>query len=251
MQSSEWRVIRAETRNGFENMALDEAISYFVARGKSPNTIRFYKWQPSTVTIGYFQSLWEEVNVQECLKQGVDIVRRITGGGAVYHDANGEITYSVIAKQQDFPADLTQTYRLIGDWIISSLKEIGLQAEFHPINDVLVNGKKVSGNAQTRRNKVMHQHGTILYDLDVETMFSLLKVGDIKIRDKIIKNVKDRVTSVKNECKATENELQTALINGFTEGKKFHFGETSQQELEKMEELAKKKYSSREWNYMR
>jgi lipoate-protein ligase A len=251
MDNNKWRLLKLETRNGFENMALDQAISESVAEGQSPNTIRFFKWNPSTVTIGYFQSLWEEVNVENCLKKNVDIIRRITGGGAVYHDQKGEITYSVIAKQDMFPNDLTKTYKIIGDWIIDSLKEINLEGEFQPINDVLVNGKKISGNAQTRRNNVMHQHGTILYDLDVETMFSLLKVGPIKIKNKIIKNVKDRVTSIKNETKATEKELSEALEKGFTKGKKFETATPTKKELERTKNLVETKYSTREWNYWR
>ncbi len=249
--SEKWRIVKPETRNGFENMALDEAISEAVAKRESPNTIRFFKWRPSTVTIGYFQSLHEEVEVKECLRKEVDIVRRITGGGAVYHDEKGEITYSVIAGQEAFPKDLSETYKTIGQCIIDSLAELGLKAEFHPINDILVNGKKISGNAQTRRNNVMHQHGTILYDLDVDTMFSLLRVSDIKIRDKIIKNVKERVTSVKQNCNATEKQLADALIKGFTKGKEFELGKASRKELERMQELAEQKYSTREWNYWR
>ena len=78
--------------NAFMNMALDEAVSEFVAGGISPPTIRFYTWTPSAVSIGYFQSLHDEVDVSRCMQQGIDIVRRRTGGGAVYHDRAGEIT---------------------------------------------------------------------------------------------------------------------------------------------------------------
>ncbi len=251
MQDERWRIIRTEARNGFENMALDEAISEAVSKGESPNTIRFYKWLPSAVTIGYFQSLKEEVAVENCLIKGVDIVRRITGGGAVFHDANGEITYSVIAKENAFPNDLTQTYKIIGQWIIDALKEIGMEAVYRPINDITVNGKKISGNAQTRRNGVVHQHGTILYDLDVETMFSLLKVGQTKMADKLIKNTKEYVTCVKQNSNASEKDLENALIKGFSEGKNFEFGKCDKQELDRMEELAEQKYSTREWNYWR
>ena len=251
MLNSKWRVVKTEKRNGFENMALDEAVSEAVAKGESPNTIRFFRWRPSTVTIGYFQSLREEVSVENCLARGFDVVRRITGGGAVYHDENGEITYSVIARADSFPKDLTETYKIIGQWIIDSLAELNLQAEFHPINDILVNNKKISGNAQTRRNGVMHQHGTILFDVDVDTMFSLLKVSDIKIKDKIIKTVKERVTSIKQNSNATEKQLEQALIKGFTKEKEFEFGKWSKGEMQRMQELAEQKYSSREWNYWR
>jgi lipoate---protein ligase len=246
-----WRVVKVEQRNGFENMALDQAVSEAVSQGISPNTIRFYEWEPSAVTIGYFQSLKQEVNVASCLKQGVDIIRRITGGGAVYHDTRGEITYSVIARDSMFPTDLTETYKLIGNWIIDSLDDLGIVSQFHPINDIIAYGKKISGNAQTRRNGVMHQHGTILYDVDVEKMFSLLKVDDIKILDKIITSVKDRVTSVQHISQKSKSELADALVHGFTHGKQFEFGTWSPQELERMNVLVETKYSTSEWNYWR
>ncbi|MAF36731.1 ligase [archaeon] len=251
MDNETWRVVKLEQRNGFENMALDQAISEDISKGTSPPTIRFYEWEPSAVTIGYFQSLKQEVDVENCLKQGVDIIRRITGGGAVYHDTRGEITYSVIAREGMFPSDLTETYKRIGDWIIDSLDELGIVSQFHPINDIIAYGKKISGNAQTRRNGVMHQHGTILYDVDVEKMFSLLKVDDIKILDKIITSVKDRVTSVQHISQKSKPELADALVHGFTQNKQYEFGTWTPHELERMNELVETKYSTREWNYWR
>src|SRR3989344_3027262 len=161
-----WRVIPASERPGAMNMALDEAVSEGVKAGTAPPTIRFYSWNPSCVSIGYFQSIEEEVNLPECESRGVDVVRRITGGGAVYHDRNGEITYSVIAPQEMFPAGIIDSYKVICGWIIGGLSELGVQAEFKPINDVIADGKKISGNAQTRRGGVLHQLGTVLYDLD-------------------------------------------------------------------------------------
>ena len=166
----EWRVIPLEENTAFKNMALDEAVSNAVASGESLPTIRFYGWGPSAVSIGYFQSLEKEVRLQECEKLGVDIVRRRTGGGAVYHDNQGEITYSVIAPQEYFPQDIIESYHVICGWIIDALNHLELHAEFKPINDIILNGKKVSGNAQTRRNGILLQHGTILYDLDPKKM---------------------------------------------------------------------------------
>ncbi len=245
-----WRVIPLQANNAFMNMAIDEAVSESVASGALP-TIRFYTWKPSAVSIGYFQGLNDEVDVNIAKELGVDIVRRRTGGGAVYHDATGELTYSVIAPETQMPHGIRESYQLICGWIIDSLKALGISAEFKPINDIITAGKKISGNAQTRRNGVLLQHGTLLYDLDVRTMFTLLKVPKEKISDKMIQSVEERVTKVLNFGSFTIDEVYKAMLSGFTREKEFEIGSLSAEELGRAEELAKKRYSSNDWNFRR
>ncbi len=246
-----WRVIPLEANDAFTNMAIDEAVGEAVAGGKSPATIRFYRWKPGAVSIGYFQSMHDEVDVAKCKARGVDVIRRITGGGAVYHDENGEITYSVAVPEKLLSLGITESYRLICGWIVGSLAKLGIAAEFKPINDIIVGGKKISGNAQTRRNGVVLQHGTILYDVDVDTMFSLLKVPDEKIRDKMIAAVKERVTRVLDFAQVSKQELSGALLKGFTEGKVWSFGALTAQERQRAQEVAAARYKTDEWNFRR
>ncbi len=243
-----WRVIEYSQNDAFMNMAIDEAISEAVALGASP-TIRFYGWDPVAVSIGYFQCLDKEVDRKNCAELGIDVVRRRTGGGAVYHD--GEITYSVIAKESMFSKDILESYRQICGCIIDSLALIGINSEFKPINDIIVNGKKISGNAQTRRNGVLLQHGTILYAVDVERMFSALKVSDEKIRDKMIKIAKERVTSISQQRMVSWDESYGAMVSGFTRGKEFYLGSLSDSEMTRARDLAKTRYAADEWNLMR
>lgn len=249
---TKWRIIDLIANSAAVNMALDEAISEAVRAKKSLPTIRLYKWKPSAVSIGYFQSLNDEVDVELCRKSGVEFVRRRTGGGAVYHDSNGEITYSVIAPESLFPKGITESYHLICGGIVDALKRIGIASEFKPINDIIAAGKKISGNAQTRRNGILLQHGTILYKLDVATMFSLLKVPKEKISDKFIQDVKQRVTSVTDiNSQITEEQLKDALVAAFTEGKEFEFGTVTENEKDAAGKLAKERYAADEWNYLR
>ncbi len=245
-----WRVIPLEENCAFMNMAIDHAISESVSKGADP-TIRFYRWNPSAVSIGYFQSLTDEVDVEECKKIDVDVVRRRTGGGAVYHSNKGEITYSVIGPVDMFPKNIIKSYEEICGWITDSLKSIGIESEFKPINDIVTKGKKISGNAQTRRSGVLLQHGTILYDVDVEEMFSLLKVPDEKIRDKMIKAAKDRVTSVLDFKDIEIEELYQTLLKGFTKRKQYKLSGLTDKELKRAEELVREKYSTKEWNFMK
>lgn len=260
-----WRVIELETRDAFMNMALDEACCEAVASGSVMPTIRFYRWSPSAVSIGYFQSLLDEINVEECVRQGVDVIRRRTGGGAVYHDFDGEITYSVMVPEKllcstdGAKLGITESYHLICGWIVNALRLVGIESEFKPINDIIVSSslKKISGNAQTRRGGVVLQHGTILFQVDVRKMFSLLKVGKEKIADKMIAAVEERVTSVTQVCESaglpvvTREEVVSALMAGFTSGKTFEAGTWTESELVRAEELVRERYKTKEWNEMR
>jgi len=247
---TQWRVIELEEHDAYINMAVDEAILENVRDGKASPTIRFYRWHPSAVSIGRFQSMQEEVRVGACRDLGVGYVRRITGGGAVYHDYDGELTYSIIGKEGLFSSGIHDSYRQICGYVVNGLKRIGIESQFVPINDVITNGKKISGNAQTRREGVLLQHGTILYKLDISRMFLLLNVSKEKVSDKMVKSVEERVTSVCALSAATFAELYASMFKSFTDGKEFSIGKLSQDEMHRAQELSKR-YSSDEWNLSR
>jgi len=242
--------------NAPTQMAIDEAIALGRLRYNTPNTIRLYRWKPSAVSIGYFQSIEKEVNLENCEKYGVGVIRRITGGGAVYHDYNGEITYSLVAPESDprMPRDILESYRVICGAIVNGLRHIGIEAEFKPVNDVVAGGKKISGNAQTRRHGVILQHGTILVDSDIRKMFQVLRVSDAKISDKLINSVEERVTNIKKMLGPNIGfpEVHDALVKGFEEtfNVELVVGELTPEEEALVDELYDK-YSSREWVYQR
>ena len=232
-------------------MALDEAICESVRSKKSNPTVRIYTWKPSAISIGYFQGYHIEVNEEECVRGGVDIVRRRTGGGAVYHDTLGEITYSVIAPQSYFSKNIRDSYEEICNVLIDALSEIGIKAVFSPINDIIVNGRKISGNAQTRRDGILLQHGTLLFKVDVDKMFSLLNVGKEKIADKLISSVKKRVTSVSDEVDVDFDSVCSALENSFSQRYELEVGDYSEEEIRRAKELSEEKYSTKKWNETR
>ena len=165
------RVLETGCNPGAWNMALDETLLTNLVDHDNP-ILRLYGWQPPCVSIGYFQSMEEEVDALICSKMGVDAVRRITGGGAVLHEF--ELTYTFITK--NYPANILESYQLICEPVVLCLDRLGYSAKYVPLNDIVVDNKKVSGNAQTRKNNMLLQHGTILLDVDVEKMFSMLKV---------------------------------------------------------------------------
>jgi len=240
---------------GALNMGIDEALLRAVSRGESPPTLRFYSWAPPCVTVGYFQGMADEIDLEACRRAGIDAVRRITGGGAVFHDA--EITYSIVLPDGHpaAPAGILDSYRLLCGGIVSGLRALGLEADFRPINDVCVGPKKVSGNAQTRKLGCLLQHGTILLGLDVERMFSILKVPKEKLAGKLIAEAKERVTSVSGLLgrEVGYAEAARAFEAGFAEalGAELEPGALSPTELAEGRRLASEKFSTPEWNHRR
>lgn len=248
-----WRLLNTITDKAAYQMAVDEAMLAARAAGETPNTLRFFTWEPPAITVGYFQSLEQEVDIAAARESGIDLVRRYTGGGAVYHDQ--ELTYSLVLSEAEAPADIVESYGYLCSGVVEGLRLLGLAAEFKPINDCLVNGRKISGSGQTRKNGVILQHGTILLGVDVDRMFSLLKVPDEKIKDKLIASVKERVTSVKNELgrEIGTAELEKSFTAGFAKalGAEFKPGELTDAERAAANKLYKEKYSTDAWNFWR
>lgn len=245
-----WRLIPEGTFDGYTTMAIDEAIQEQVADGADP-VVRFYRWQPSTVSIGYFQRMCEEVDLETCEELGIDYLRRRTGGGAVYHDYEGELTYSIVAPEDRFPSGVTESYREICGWLIDAFERLGIDASFAPINDVEVDGRKISGNAQARRDGVLLQHGTVLYDLDPERMFAALQVDAEKISDKMIEGTRDRVCTVRSASDASREDLRTALIESFLGAEEYREADYREDELDRAETLAEERYRNEEWTFKR
>jgi lipoate-protein ligase A len=253
MKQDKWRLLRIREDKGAMQMAIDEAMLLARAKGIVPNTLRFFTWKPPALTIGYFQSLKQEIDILNAERLGIDIVRRYTGGGAVFHDA--ELTYSLVVPETEISFDIIESYNILCKGIINGLAYFGIEAEFRPINDIITRGKKISGNAQTRKKGIILQHGTILLDVDVRTMFSLLKVSSEKIKDKMIKKVEERVTSLKDESGRiiTAEKVEEAMIKGFEQALNIKLieGKLSDKELEIARKLYEEKYSTKEWNYLR
>jgi lipoate---protein ligase len=251
----QWRFLVTNANTAYRNMAIDLAVLKANSEGHVPPTVRFYYWQPSAITIGYFQSLKEEVDLDMCKKQGVDYVRRITGGGAVFHEH--ELTYSIVIPEShvEMPKNIMDSYSRICGAIMKGLKNIGIDSTYHPINDILSNGKKISGNAQTRKYNTVLQHGTVLLDVDVEKMFSLLRVANEKMIDKLVSDVKQRVTSIKHvlDREVFFDELLDDMKKGFEDEFNVELikGELTDYELELSDKFDKERFASYDWNHKR
>lgn len=254
----EWRLIQDDYHDAYTNMAIDEALF----QNKAP-VLRFYRWRPPAISIGYFQKLEKEIDLAECKRQGIDYVRRITGGKAVLH--NKELTYSFVISQDLMPKSVIESYKIINKAILIAFGNLGLKAgmkgevkrsQKSPLcfNDpsyyeIVVNRKKIVGSAQVRKNGKILQHGSILIDFDVEKICSLFRTGNR------ISQVQKRVTSLNNELeKEIEFEdLAFALKKGFEKnfGIKLIPDELTRKESIQAQEIATTKFSTREWNHLR
>jgi len=253
-----WRLLKLETHDAFTNMAIDEAIMAARIKDSVPSTIRFYRWKPSGVSIGRFQSLEREILLENCAKHRIDMVRRISGGGAVYHDHSGEITYSVVALRDDFEATgATTVYRRIYLGLAEALRVLGLRADFNEGNlkacpNLTVNGRKISGSAQAHRKGVILQHGTLLVDVDLMKMFRFLRVPSHRTCSETAEAADEKITSIQSELgrEVQATEVCRALIEGFQRTFDIRLAESrlTPFEMDTAERLRTEKYASSHWN---
>jgi lipoate---protein ligase len=253
-----WRLLPLEANNAFMNMAIDEAILNSRTTEEVPNTLRFYCWQPSAVSIGKNQNPENELYLEACKQQGVDVVRRFSGGGTVYHDFEGEVTYSVTAKTADFgPGDITSVYMQIYEAITDALRILGVPTDFS-IGDakncpnLTVNGKKISGSSQIITRGVVLQHGTLLRSVDLPKMFQLIKLKNASCTQ-AADIAKRKITSIQNELghRVMPETIANALAQGFRAILKIQPepGELTPTEMELAQKLYKEKYTTKEWNF--
>jgi lipoate-protein ligase A len=184
-----------------------------IARHKNlvPNTLHLYRRDRPTISVGYFEKIEESVNLELAKRIGACIVRRVTGGSAIYTDPD-QIIYSVIVNNEVVPENPNDTYKLICGAVIRALGLLGVAADFKPINDIVVGGKKISGSAQVRKWNIVLQHGTLIIDADFDLMFRILKTKK-KIR------TPEEMTSLAIELgrKPAVDEVKKALIRAFAE----------------------------------
>lgn len=251
-----WRLIDLEVFDGYKNMAIDEAILLTRIEEKVPNTFRLYRWNPSCASIGKNQSMRHEVDIEACNKFGVDYVRRITGGGAVYHDNIGEITYSIVAKKENFlPMDVDETFRILCRGIIVALGDFGLEAEHgvHHCPSIFVQGRKISGNAQTIKKGVVLQHGTILLQYNPNLMYTILRVKYAGKKPRVVSSVYQKVTTLEQEVQRAYDieAVKNALIQGYQKALNTTFikDNLTEHEINLSEQLVVEKYKTDEWNF--
>ncbi|GEB31590.1 MULTISPECIES: lipoate--protein ligase family protein [Brevibacillus] len=274
----QWRYVVTEPMSPAMNMAVDEAILQLHSEGKVPPTVRFYTWDPATLSIGYFQKAIKEINLEEVQRRGLGFVRRATGGRAVLHDQ--ELTYSVIVSEDHprMPSGVTEAYKIISLGLLHGFQNLGLAAEMVSLAseeekekynspgssacfdspswyELVVEGKKVAGSAQTRQKGVILQHGSILLDMDVDLLFSLLHFPSDRVKQRMMDSFRQKAVTI-NEVSPRPVSLQEAIeafSKGFASGLDVELVPSALTDEERAlaEELAATRYATDEWNLRR
>lgn len=240
--------IRNDCLDPHFNLALEE----YVIKEMDPGEDYLILWQNSpSVIIGRNQNTMEEINQELVERHGIHVVRRLSGGGAVYHDL-GNLNFTFVTTSDD---EIRNNFRRFTEPVIKALARLGVQAESTGRNDITIDGKKFSGNAQYYyRNRVLH-HGTILFNSDLDMVERVLKVREDKIASKGIKSVRSRVTNLIDYLprKITVQEFKELLEKLLLEesGESGRYYELSEQDLARVRQIMEARYNTWEWNYGR
>jgi lipoate-protein ligase A len=247
----EWQLIQGPPVDPVLQMALDQVLSDEVGEGRRKPTLRIWEWEKPAVVIGSFQSFKNEVDAANAEKYGFDVVRRISGGGAMFMEAGSVITYSIYA-----PIELVQgmsfadSYAFFDEWVIIALKALGIDASYVPLNDITSPTGKIGGAAQKRlgTGAVLH-HVTMSYDMDGDKMVQVLRIGREKMSDKGTKSANKRVDPLRSQTGLPRGEIIEAMVGTFRRLYGLAPSEITPDEYAKAEALVTEKFGTAEWLY--
>ena len=233
-----------------ESAALDEAILEAHIARKAPDTLHFYVRKSPTVSVGYFQKISESLDLDECRRRGVAIVRRKSGGSSIYTD-RGQLIYGLVVSEDELPKDRAESFKQVCTAIARAIGSFGVDAIYRPMNDVEVGGRKISGNAQLRRKGSLLQHGTVVVDTDLVAVDAILKLD----RSKSPSNARpsDRMTTLTKllggtpGIDAVKDRLAREISSLFTA--ELRSGRLTVFEKEIVRRLVRERYSRDEWNF--
>ncbi|WP_226039145.1 biotin/lipoate A/B protein ligase family protein [Natrinema sp. DC36] len=263
LSDRDWRLIRDEPRDGATQMALEE-IAARTALEDDVRTVRTYSWEPSTLSLGYRQDA-DTVDWDFCEREGVDVTRRQTGGGGIYHDRHADISYTIVAPADEVPGDLMECYELFCEPILEAFDRMGVDAAFasaerdaiyqpscylrdiNPAHDIVApaeagtGARKISGNAQYRQRDVVIQHGSISYALEPRKHVG---VFDTELEESTFT---DRVTSIRDETGIDREEAVDAIAGALRDWCDAEESTWNDGDLEAARDLADRKFGSDAW----
>ncbi|WP_334152251.1 lipoate--protein ligase family protein [Microbacterium sp.] len=245
----DWEIVHDKAVSPSMNLALDEVLTSRVGEGRRRPTLRIWEWDGSAVVIGSFQSYRNEVDPEGAARHGFEVVRRISGGGAMLIPAGQIITYSLYV-----PASLVQgmtfadSYAFLDDWVLQALRSLGIDAVYQPLNDIASPSGKIGGAAQKRlaNGGVLH-HASLSYDLDGQVMTEVLRIGREKLSDKGTTSAAKRVDPLRSQTGLTRAEIIERFIATFRSLTDAETGEITADEYADAEALVESKFSTDAW----
>lgn len=276
MEKAVWHFINSGKCSASYNMALDEALLEWHSKGEIGPVLRFYEWAPATLSIGYFQCVEKEIDYAQVQQHELGFVRRPTGGRGVLHEH--ELTYSVIVSEAypNMPETVTEAYRVISGGLLEGFKNLGLTAYFSIPEtlqereglkkpktavcfdtpswyELVVEGRKVAGSAQTRQQGVILQHGAILLSLDQEKLVSLFKFKSEAHRERMKNALSEKAVAIDQLVgrEVLPGEAALAFSKGFEKALNIQLApyELSDDQLQYVAEIEKRKYANDDWTF--
>ena len=254
----EWRLIREDVRDGPMQMALDEVAAETAAAG-GPRTVRVYRWRPSSLSLGYGQDP-DTVDWAACAERGVSVTRRQTGGGGIYHDGDGDISYSIVAPRSELPGDLLDAYHLLCEPVLDALDRLGVDADYaeesvpavwspacylralHPAHDIVADGRKLSGNAQYRRRESVVQHGSLTYSVRAAAHLGVFTGHGVTPE-----TFRERVVGIDELAAVSREAAVEAVEQSLAEWADAEEGSWTDAELNRAREKVEAKYAAEGW----
>jgi lipoate-protein ligase A len=247
----DWEYIPPFPLEPLEQMALDQVLAEEVGAGNRGPTLRIWEWAKPAVVIGSFQSLKNEVDLDNAAKYNMEVVRRVSGGGAMFMELGTAITYSLYAPT-DLVAGMSfqDSYAFLDDWVIQSLRGLDIDASYKPLNDITSPSGKIGGAAQKRLGSgaVLH-HVTMAYDMDGDRMVEVLRIGREKISDKGVASANKRVDPLKAHTGLSKEAIQDHLVGTFKALYGLRTGVVTEDEMARAKALAVEKFGTPEWLY--
>jgi lipoate-protein ligase A len=247
----DWELIPAVPEAPAMNLALDEVLTKSVGSGERRPTLRFWAWTTTAVILGRFQSVRNEVQIENATEDGVQVVRRISGGGAMFIEPPLAITYSIHVPPSfvdglSFP----QSYAFFDSWVVEALRELGIDAWYAPLNDITSAGGKIGGAAQARRFGGVLHHTTMAYDMNIPSMMRILRIGQEKLSDKGLRSADKRVGPLRQQTNLPRETIIERMTESFVRRTNAAPGAVTVEEREAAEELVRTKFATEEWTHL-
>jgi lipoate-protein ligase A len=244
-----WNIIAPSVLPTHVNVALDEVLTEEVGAGRRNPTLRFWDWEEPSVVIGSFQSVRNELHPEGVARHGISVVRRISGGGAMFMEAGNCITYSLYLPQTLVDGiSFADSYAFLDAWVLAALEKVGINAFYVPLNDIATEQGKIGGAAQKRlANGGMLHHVTMSYDIDADKMVEVLRIGKEKLSDKGTTSAKKRVDPLRRQTGLARGEIVAAMMEVFTERYAATASELTPAELDAAHRRVESKFGTAEW----
>lgn len=243
-----WQLIDPGPLQPLQHMALDQVLLEELATGRRSPCLRFWEWSAPAVVLGIFQSLSNEVDAQAARRHGIRVVRRISGGGAMFVEPGNTITYSIYAPGSLVAGmSFQQAYEFMDGFVLQALNDLGIRAWYQPLNDITSDLGKIGGAAQSRKGNAVLHHVTMAYDMDADKMLQVLRIGREKLSDKGTASAAKRVDPLRSQTGLSREDIIACMIDTFRKSNGLSEGRLDDETMQRVDELIKEKFGTEAW----